>query len=474
MSFTAQTYESLTFIASIDVGNVTGSISSGFIADNSGGGWNRIPTSDSRIPYERFRKMNATVVNETTGEIVSEPRFKYRATSGLGHRLMRTANSYHIARINQRQHFYVDWGWECGNNSEGNPDIFDNLFGHGPMVTASEPNSVGAREHHLEFDVQPSPYKGMYELQPEDERLVNYSPSYVMHTICRRKERKNIYRRLYDLKLIYEKVVSDEQFFRQLRNLFRFNDRARAFTEEHSFSERLVVGVHIRAGNGEKGSFADAKRGFDDLDGWIGRLAISLNQLVEKMGAHRTLSKPPLLFVATDQTSVIDVLANATKPYGLSTATFDQFRPEQGVTFSKPGRGEACHEAWVVQWIDALLLSASDAVVAGRYSSFTQSLPLFTILADSITRNQPPGFDPHNKSTYWFAQNRTDDLYSHRLFCEPNVLANDIDCYDDYFGWLWQKENLRGLFDRKYQTEGVETYEMKYHQEVQYPCPRND
>jgi hypothetical protein len=210
----------------------------------------------------------------------------------------------------------------------------------------------------------------------ELQRIINDVQSYNTHSHC--------YLKTYSQHvLVFEKAI-----FRLLRTLFRFNDRVRAFTNEHSFSERLVFGIHIRSGNGENGDFTLKKRGFHDIDSWIENRALSLSRLASKMRSNRSLSKPPLLFVATDETAVVDKLTNTTKPHGFSTVSFPQRRPEEGtgVSYKSAYKGESCHESWVAQFIDSIILGVSDVVVAGRYSSFTQAIPLFTVLADSITR----------------------------------------------------------------------------------------
>ena len=55
----------------------------------------------------------------------------------------------------------------------------------------------------------------------------------------------------------------------------------------------------------------------------------------------------------------------------------------------------ARHAAWVSQFMDMMLLSLSDIVVAVSYSSFPQTMPLAMMLLSNVTRNQ----EPANQST---------------------------------------------------------------------------
>jgi hypothetical protein len=55
----------------------------------------------------------------------------------------------------------------------------------------------------------------------------------------------------------------------------------------------------------------------------------------------------------------------------------------------------ARHAAWVSQFMDMMLLSLSDIVVAVSYLSFPQTMPLAMMLLSNVTRNQ----EPANQST---------------------------------------------------------------------------
>ena len=137
-----------------------------------------------------------------------------------------------------------------------------------------------------------------------------------------------------------------------------------------------------------------------------------------------------------------------------------------------------CHATWAAQFMDAALLGVADAVVAGRYSSFTQSLPLVTLLADSIRRHagnlsrmgSDGGDDdvsqrrdlsewPEDVVRSATERRESRELYQNRIFCESNTLGDKLVCYDDYFDWLYAPHG-----------KGEKGAWPPHSKEVQYPC----
>ena len=449
--------------------------------------WNRIPTQADQNRYNRLRN-NTNPITMThdyfsTNFTVDRPflpkfKFVYRGVSGLGHRLVRMSAMYHTARIYKILHLHVSWGWDCGEDEEGNPDIFDHLFGLSPMLTDPRTNLVPYGQ------ALPSEHEGMWKfaIKNEELRIVNGVPGYKLFSACEWL----VNRTTLTPRAVLEKTVSDEQFYRQLFGVFRFRNTVQRFVERHAFAERRVLGIHVRAGNGE--DFKDQKRGFHrgfrDLDLWIRNVADSIQRLVQDMQGNRTSPAPeklpPLLFVATDDHEVLDKLANATSALGFETLGFPQHRLEhgKGVTFTSTDKS-TCHATWVAQFTDAALLGVADAVVAGRYSSFTQSLPLVNLLADSIRRHASNlsgtgsgsgGKDDASKTrdlSDWpkdVVQSATErresgELYQNRIFCESNTRGDELFCYDDYFDWLYAPHDKGG--------KGAWPPHSK---EVQYPC----
>lgn len=69
---------------------------------------------------------------------------------------------------------------------------------------------------------------------------------------------------------------------------------------ETVFAAHTVVGVHVRAGNGETGDFEAKKRSIDDVDAWVHRMARNIRDMTWEW------KKLPLLYIATDTSSMIE------------------------------------------------------------------------------------------------------------------------------------------------------------------------
>lgn len=326
-------------------------------------------------------------------------------------------------------------------------------------------------------------------------RIANEVPGYKMPMSCPLN---------YTIRdpIVVHKAKSDEFFYRQLRSLFRFNDQVRAFSEKHRFSDRIVLGLHIRAGNGETGDFMDKKRGILDIDVWLVHAVKTIHQLTiqiqlayerrdsdsKTIMKQLDLSLSPLIFLATDDPSLVNKLADATRSYNISTVAYPQRRMDQGkgVSFYHKWKQEdmtdnsktngsthnntkndtnrnnnndddgndnttACHESWMNQFIDATLLGSADVVVAAKYSSFSQAVPLLTVLAESIISHSYHSTLPlpsknikeKKKTSNSNADtNAASNRFAHRLFCEMNDMGVAMRCYDDYFDWVYVENPL--------------------------------
>lgn len=176
----------------------------------------------------------------------------------------------------------------------------------------------------------------------------------------------------------FGKAAADADFYADLRARFRFRPQVDAFRARH-FTNRTVLGVHIRAGNGEGGDFAWKKRGIRNETAWLGNLAGHLRQLAA--GAVR-----PALFVASDTERLIDGLRDRLGG-ALEVLQVAQRRPAAGtgILFGEKRavltEGEHCLHGWEMSLVDMILLSHADAVVVGRPSSFTQTMPMSLVFA---------------------------------------------------------------------------------------------
>ncbi|VEU38092.1 unnamed protein product [Pseudo-nitzschia multistriata] len=319
---------------------------------------------------------------------------------------------------------------------------------------------------------------------------------------------------VFDDRAARETLASHYSFYQQLAALFRFRTGVEDFAVSHAFSERTVVGVHVRTGNGEKGDFArkgrsildpvaetehdgkdqeededndqdhdqdhdaDESAGKDPMEEWLGNLSRTVQRLIQLKEQHQRRrrrqqpqphgpaanaaadSLPPLVFVATDDPLLVRKLSDAVAALDTTTTTEKQARTRKQkrpvvVSFSHkallpPGGGvsfgatsldrAACLEGWVGQVSDALLLGAADALVAARYSSFTQALPLAMVLGESL-RNHEPG-ETNTGGGSDSNSNTGHTRFANRLFCEVNKPADGMRCYDDYTDWLFGEREL--------------------------------
>jgi hypothetical protein len=95
-----------------------------------------------------------------------------------------------------------------------------------------------------------------------------------------------------------DRFESDIEFYTGIRERFRDKERVDAFRNDH-FVGHTVIGLHIRAGNGEFGDFVKKNRTIHDVNEWsrsMSKLLISLS---------KNFTDPPLLFIATDTAHIV-------------------------------------------------------------------------------------------------------------------------------------------------------------------------
>uniref|UniRef100_A0A7S4ARS6 Uncharacterized protein n=1 Tax=Pseudo-nitzschia australis TaxID=44445 RepID=A0A7S4ARS6_9STRA len=502
----------------------------------------RLPLPKSKAYYDALRIASVIKDQKEYRKGIDKHIYLYRSCCGLGHRLLRQAASFRYARDRKAPHLWIQWSVKkpirnCGlHQGYGHIDLYEYYFGAGPMVLLDEAESdlddyqvdnvglwdVGSIDKQLEMkasdalaaaNVSASVDFDTSRLQVFSNHMVfeervgvsgvvfhnNGPPGYGKHCIGKQTRDQML-----------DQGIIDDRFYRQLKASFLFNDRVRAFADEHRFSERLVLGIHIRAGNGETGDFVNKNRGIEDIDSWVVEMAKTMDQLIRKIQlaqhdkvknntssyySSSTLlsssSLPPLLFVATDDGLVVGKMANATKPYNIEAISLPQERMETGSGVSYKGfksksEDNQCKESWFSQIADAILLGAADVVIAARYSSFTQSLPLVSVLSGSIRerkRKRANGeddtamaTDTDNTSNNMGSvdgdgavdENETNTRFSRRLFCEGNGDGNGIQCYDDYLNWMLFKNQLFIPSEKVFRGAEARAY---YSREVLAPCP---
>lgn len=293
---------------------------------------------------------------------------------GIGHRMTRVVNAAHVAsQVNFTLRVFWDF---CGD-----VEVFHHYFGPQPRKEVMQVQTTG-KVLRLHNEV------------PGYRKLVREGPN----APC---------------KCTQEKVTFDAQFYAGIRNRFRNKANVDSFVESN-FSNHTVVGLHVRAGNGEQGDFVDKNRMINDTDIWVRRISDSILNMT--VGWKR----PPLLFLATDTTSMVDKFRTALNG-SMNVISLPQHRSKEGsgVLFGERGvvhnatrEKIQCLGGWNAVITDMLLLSHADVVIAARPSSFTQTLPMSLVLErPKETRNVL------------------------RSFCEFNPEGTVFRCFGDYMDW---------------------------------------
>jgi hypothetical protein len=186
-----------------------------------------------------------------------------------------------------------------------------------------------------------------------------------------------------------------------------------------------VIGIHVRAGNGETGDFASRGRPIENETEWLQNISDRI--LNQEWG-------PSLLFVATDTPAIVDKLRYFLDGH-MPVVALDQLRPDSGsgVLFGERGKvtikGAACLSGWKSAFVDMMLLSYADVVVAARPSSFSMSLPMSLALAKLVPERQ-----------------------HQRPFCEVNPSATEIKCFRDFKEWCCKGTT-------KFILDGIQSYD---------------
>lgn len=208
----------------------------------------------------------------------------------------------------------------------------------------------------------------------------------------------------------YGKLTTDYEFYTKLLERYRhFKNVEQIFAPYRDYT---IIGVHIRAGNGEVGDFEKYRQlGQGNLQGWLSNFTLLLKEKV--LQDSSLVSQNAAIFVATDTASVVDYFRQAFQDSSVPILVTPQHYPTQGDGVSYNGYHEnltTCLDSWKYQMMDMVGLGEfADILIAGQYSSFTQSLPLSRLLNDN-NNNQ------------------------HRFFCDVDKWAQALKCYDSTKG----------------------------------------
>uniref|UniRef100_A0A7S4EJU7 Uncharacterized protein n=1 Tax=Pseudo-nitzschia australis TaxID=44445 RepID=A0A7S4EJU7_9STRA len=507
----------------------------------------------------RHSSPGAVIVNEII----------HRAFFGLGHRLHRSAASYHLAqslslpstfqnstsvpdisRVDEYQqqsiitHLRFHWESCLAGDAQGNSTPFDGkeeekkeynvfryLFGHDLWELNDQPENsrIASKDRNgvnndifnfqnrrnmivLRNDV-PGYIAG--QLYKDLQLPVRINTEAVSSRINETKQFSSTTttssNQLYEYDAILNKVMySDVQFYHRLVENYRFQLEIQDFQIQYKWSERpLVIGLHLRAGNGEGAHFEESGRasskGYNETT-----MITRLMKLINKVTAHEIKRRrernedirlenqrhheqsdvlAPLLFVATDTAHLIPLIEKATKlatnddgnsrlslnelhflnatttrpktvPLQIVTWPQNRLPKNSGVGFDiLKGKGDRCLESWKSAMSDVLMLSKVDVLIAAKRSTFTQSLPLAL------------GFDRNRKDTEINEAGDADSdvaskdaSSSHRQFSFCEVSESDtarITCFASMLKWLFRGEDDQNGTYNKYKGEDVEVKSSK-------------
>ena len=301
----------------------------------------------------------------------------YFACCGAGHRLSKLVDAYYLAK-------HLHFGLRAFFGFCDKQEVFSYLFGPQPR---HELGHAATGVPGLVFRVN-NDVPGFY-------KLLRQGPNTTCHCSKHRME-------------------SDVEFYTSLRGRFRSRHTVDQFVHDH-FANHTVIGMHIRAGNGESGDFTIKNRSISDPQ-WTKSMARQLIQMSQTWEYEEQLP-PPLLFLATDTASMIPTFQKLLRD-AMPVLYLKQDRPQEGkgVLFGEAlhilNKGEQCLAGWESVFMDMMLLSHVDVLVAARPSSFTQSLPMTLVLSTPLETRKVQ-----------------------KSFCEVNPSATSTRCYRDLMEW---------------------------------------
>ncbi|KAL3934690.1 MAG: hypothetical protein SGBAC_009650 [Bacillariaceae sp.] len=335
-------------------------------------------------------------------QVVPPNRLVHVTRFGLGHRLIRATSAYHLAKSLGLPRMKNQWG-SCSKDTswrgkDGNDaySIFPYLFGNDLWVLPTESSTERQGKRVIVrndvYGYVPGQIYKNFELPIDKSKEVDDNGPFM------------------------RKLMSDSEFYNQLVDNYKFRAEVDAFMEMHNFREHEVIGIHLRAGNGEKTHFEWSGRGISDEEAFTSDFIHLIEALVEKLRVLKR--KRPLAFLATDTQRLIPFIQNAMRNIGVETVHLEQIRVKDngGVTFQAfASKEDDCLKGWQAMFSDMLLLGNADVVVAARHSSFTQSLPLSRV------------FDRHKGE-------------ESPHFCEVSSDAVTMTCFEDKKTWLFRHD----------------------------------
>jgi len=296
-----------------------------------------------------YQKYGAPIETPYFGSFVPFEQFshiKFYGFAGLGHRLARQAVAMYLAR---RMGYACRGYWSKTIYRNKTTDLFTEMF---EPYTRDDFKYVNSTGKHVGYSNEVDGAMGMVSSNNEGRGA--------QPCTCTDDE-----------------VQVHYDFYISLRNKYRRRDRVQAFMEENKFAEHTVFGIHIRAGNGETGDFTNKDRPIH-FEPKIFIMTV-LKKIVETWPPD-SLSKPPMVFLATDDPKYRMLILGQLEELGLSwpVALLEQEFMASGVLLGANRDSDV--EQWHSMFQDMVLLSHADVVLAIKYSSFTQSLPASIVM----------------------------------------------------------------------------------------------
>jgi hypothetical protein len=320
-------------------------------------------------------------------------RLLYVGEFGLGHRMSKLSAAFHLAKQAGIEQLEVYFGHCTAAAKTKQWDIFHHLFGTNLIRVQSVLNET---------------HNQLFQGNEKQEKVVLVRNDVLGYYAGQAYKNARIPVPRNPAGWL-DKLDTDVRFFQYLIN---------RFTEQHAiqyqnFVKTLdsyhVIGVHLRAGNGESEHFAESQRAVNET-------ALFCQQVVDLVAQKlpRLRTRPQsILFLATDTPSLIPIVKKAARQYKLQVITFPQIRlpSNQGVSYASWTEGEKCLDGWKSSMIDMTVLAArADVVVAAMRSTFTQIVPL----------------------SMQFAKDDSTTL----KFCEVSDSGRDMTCFANRDAWL--------------------------------------
>ena len=392
----------------------------------------------------------------------------YRCQSGLGHQLLRFSAVYHLAMLYEFPRIWPTANPMCGGTIF---TIYNYLLGPSKNLSAiTQPLLVDVPYFNSGHDRRENIFRNrsLFQLPRSFPNLTFVNETTlsdeIQRSLIRGVDLNNQvrgYNKFRKENNFWGKDQSDYQFYEQLMLMFSHEHAStiRAAMDHTNFTKHTVFGLHIRAGNGEKGDFEHKLRGMHHIDQWLAYTMLLFCSYKEEH-PHFFYEKPLMIFVGTDTPSVILKLQSVSEETcQIPVTSAPQVYPEDGsgVTYDTFATADEekfyhCLNGWRDMFLDMYMFTQCNTVVAGTYSSFTQSAPLSYVMhkaklhshhLEKTTSSLGGGGHPH-------------------YFCEMGKTGQRMDCYDTLGSWMVSKTTALSWGD-------LDTLKQKVKYEVFFP-----